>query len=156
MKSYKWETESIDLESVVVLRSEKSANIFFENIYPHWPEPVVVSADGIFPKDQKLKDFSMEKLRTDEKLPVILFGGDLKKTLNIISNKIFYMDEFLKSDLYRFYPGEAAFNWTERGIARFCFHWSRMNRIDDRKSFNDQRNTFNPESCKWYINMLYE
>lgn len=156
MKSYKWKTESIDLDSLVVLRSEKSADLFFEKIYPHWPEPIVVSADGAFPKDQQLKDFSIEQLKTNKDLRVILFGGDLKNTLNIISDKILYIDYFLVNDLYRFVPSESAFNWTERGIARFCYNWILMNNVDDRKSFLDQRSTFNPESSKWYVNMLYE
>lgn len=153
---YKWHTESIFLNSIVVLKSEKSASLFLEKIYPYWTESVIVSADGAFPKDQQLKEFAFEQLKTNKDLPVILFNGNLQQQLEIVSNKILPLDIFFRDDMYRFDASEAYFNWNERSIARLCFQWVNLVNKNSRETYIDMREMFNPESIKWYINMVYE
>jgi hypothetical protein len=127
-----------------------------ETVYQQWADTIVVSTDGVYPKDAQLKELVLSKLRTDQDLPVVVFGASCISVLEIVSNKILTMDAFFNADLYRFDSSESTFNWNERKIAVFISKWaeqiSASTRIDDA----DYRPLFHPDSSKWYHRLIFE
>ena len=155
---YKWSLESIHVNSITILPSENTAQEFMDKIYPYWAESIIVSADGVFPKDEKLKELALAKLAEDQNLPVVVFGEIYLKNLSIASNKKLIMDEYLKRDMYKYDDSESVFNWNARSIATFCFIWVSQNQngSDPRLNYVDMRNMHNPESIRWYHDLIYK
>jgi hypothetical protein len=151
---YNWQKESIRIDSVTIFRSADSAKIFLEKVYPHWPETIIVSADGEFPQDIKLKNLVIDRLGKNENLPIIVFGRAALENLEIVSKKKLIMDEFLDKAMYKFDKSEKVFDWNEYNIAMFCFLWVSQNK-DLRINYADMRETYNPESINWYNNLIY-
>ena len=156
MIEYKWSSESIQVNSVTVVKSAASAELFIETVYQQWADTIVVSADGVYPKDAQLKELVLSKLCTDQDLPVVVFGASCISVLGIVSKKTLTMDAFFNADLYRFDSSESTFNWDERKIAVFISKWaeqiSASTRIDDA----DYRPLFHPDSIKWYHRLIFE
>jgi hypothetical protein len=153
---YKWSSESIHVNSITILPSENTAQEFMDKIYPHWAESIIVSADGVFPKDEKLKELALAKLVEDQNLPVVVFGEIYLKNLSIASNKKLIMDEYLKRDMYMYDDSESVFNWNARSIAMFCFIWVSQFGPEPRLNYVDMRNIYNPQSIRWYHNLIYK
>jgi hypothetical protein len=139
-----------------VVKSAASAELFMQTIYQRWADTIVVSADGVYPKDNQLKELALSKLRTDQDLPVVVFGASAVSILGIVSKKTLTMDAFFNADLYRFDSSERVFNWDERKIAMFISKWAEQisdgARIDDA----DYRPLFHPESSEWYHRLIFE
>ena len=152
---YNWHETSVQINAVTIFRSSKSAQVFLDKVYPHWPETVVVSADGVFPRDPKLKNLVLDELGKNENLPVIIFGSVCAENLQIASKKKLIMDEFLNRDMYRFDKSEKVFNWNEYSIAMFCSIWV-LQTQNLRLNYTDMRDYFHPESISWYNSLIYE
>ena len=152
---YKWSSESMYINSITILPNENNAQEFIDKIYPYWADTIIVSADGVFPKDEKLKELALAKLSEDQNLPVVVFGATYLKNLSIASKKKLIMDDFLKSDMYKFDESESVFNWNARSIATFCFIWVSQNGSDARLNYVDMRTMHNPKSIRWYNNLIY-
>ena len=155
MMQYKWQKESVQINSVTIFRSADSAKIFLDKVYPHWTETVIVSADGEFPQDIRLKNLVIDELGKNENLPIIVFGTIALENLKIVSKKKLIMDEFLNKAMYRFDKSEKVFDWNEYNIAMFCFLWVSQNK-NSRINYAVMREIYNPESIKWYHNLIYQ
>lgn len=155
MMQYNWHSENVHINSITILRDEKCAQEFMDRIYPYWSDSIIVSADGVFPIDEKLKELALITLSTNETLPVVVFDARSLENLSVASNKKLFMDEFFKNDMYRFDNSESVFNWNERSIAMFCFLWVSQDNYGLRPTHADIRVMFNPESIKWYHNLIY-
>jgi hypothetical protein len=153
---YKWHSESVQFNSITILRSEKSAQTFLDKIYPHWTDTIVVTADGVFPKSQQLKEAALSLLSSEDKLPVVVFGATSLESIPVVSSKKLIMDEFLNNDMYRFDTAESAFNWNERSIAMFCFIWVNQNNSELRLNYENMTDLFHPDSIRWYNKLVYE
>ena len=156
MTEYKWSSESIQVNSITVVKSAAAAELFMQTIYNWWADTIVVSADGIYPKDTQLKELVLSRLQTDLNVPVVVFGATCISTLGIVSNKILTMDAFFMADLYRFDSSESAFNWDERKIAVFISKWAEQISASARASDADWRPLFHPDSSKWYHRLIFE
>lgn len=154
--TFNWHSESVQINSITILPTEKSAQEFLDKIYPHWTDTIVVSADGVFPKDTTLKNLVIDSLSSNVNLPVVVFGANSLKKITVASTKKLIMDDFFLNDMYRFDSSESAFNWNARSIAMFCLIWVNQNGSEVRENYADFREMFNPESVKWYVNMIYE
>lgn len=154
--TYKWHSESVQINSVTIFKTEQSAQEFVDKIYPHWTDTIVVSADGAFPKDQILKGLVLNSLENRDDLPVVVFGFTALQGMKIASQKKLIMDEFLNNDMYRFDNSESVFNWNARSIAMFCFLWVSQNSNELRPSYADMRPMYNPDSVRWYNNLIYD
>jgi hypothetical protein len=155
MIEYKWSSESIQVNSITVVRSAESAELFMQTIYQHWADTIVVSVDGAYPKDTQLKELVMSKLQTDVAVPVVVFGASCLQTLEIVSTKILVMDGFFMADFYRFDSSECVFDWNERKIAAFIAKW--VNQLtNNRKDYFDYRPLYHPDSIKWYHRLIFE
>lgn len=153
---YNWHLESVNINSITILNSEKSAQEFMDKIYPFWTDTIIVSADRVFPKDEKLKELALAKLSEDQNLPVIVFGQLSLEKIPVISNKKLIMDEFLSNDMYRYHDSERVFNWDEKSIAMFCFFWVNQSSESRRLNYADMREVYNPDSFRWYNHLIYE
>ena len=156
MIEYKWSSESIQVNSVTVVKSAAAAELFMETVYQWWADTIVVSADGIYPKDAQLKELVLSKLKTDANIPVVVFGASSIPNLGIVSNKILIMDEFFIADLYRFDSSESVFNWNERKIASFISKWAEQISAITRVNDADYRPLYHPDSSKWYHRLVFE
>lgn len=154
--TFNWHSESVQLNSITILHTEKSAQEFLDKIYPHWTDTIVVSADGVFPKDTTLKNLAIDTLATNVNLPIVVFGANSLKKITVASTKKLIMDNFLHQDMYRFDSSESVYNWNARSIAMFCFTWVNQNGSEVRESYADLREMFHPESIRWYNNLIYE
>lgn len=156
MTEYKWSSESIQVNSITVVKSAAAAELFMQTVYQWWADTIIVSADGVYPKDTQLKELVLTKLRTDLEVPVVVFGASCATILEIVSKKILTMDEFFKADLYRFDSSECAFNWNERMIAKFISKWAEQISASARIDDADYRPLFHPDSSKWYHRLIFE
>jgi len=154
--TFNWHSESVQINSITILHSEKSAEEFLDKIYPHWTDTIVVSADGVFPKDTKLKNLVIDSLSTNVNLPIVVFGANSLKKITVASTKKLIMDDFFQKDMYRFDDSEIVFNWDARSIAMFCFIWVNQNGSAVRENYADFREIFHPQSVRWYNNLIYE
>jgi hypothetical protein len=150
-----WEIDSIQINSITVLKTAMAAELFLEKVYPEWTDTIVASADGVYPKDQRLNALIFNHLKTHTTVPVVVFGVNSIKRLGIISQNILKMDEFLTADFYRFSPTEKIFNWTDTMIAGFLNIWVRQ-LSNGRENNADTRPFFDPKSIQWYHNILFE
>jgi hypothetical protein len=157
MTEYKWSSESIQVNSITVVKSAAAAELFMQTIYQLWADTIVVSADGVYPKDAQLKELVMSKLQTDVAVPVVVFGASCHQILGIVSKKTLTMDAFFIADLYRFDSSECTFNWDDRMIATFISKWAGQvldgaRRTDDA----DYRPLYHPDSSKWFHRLIFE
>ncbi len=152
---YNWDSESIQINSITVFKSGKSAKMFMEQIYPYWSDSIVVSDDGEYPTDPKLKELVLEKLKTDVNCPVIIFANYLEN-LQIASTRTLGMQYFLEYDFYRFDSSERIFYWDERKIATFLDCWIKQCQGNIRPNQADMRQLFHPDSVAWYHSLVFE
>jgi hypothetical protein len=156
MTEYKWSSESIQVNSITVVKSAETAELFMQTIYNWWADTIVVSADGTYPKDIQLKELVLSRLQTDLDVPVVVFGATCIPELGIVSNKTLTMDAFFMADLYRFDSSESIFNWDERKIGTFISKWAEQISASARSSDADWRPLFHPDSSKWYHRLIFE
>jgi hypothetical protein len=146
-----WSVDSLDINAVVILETKEKADIFFEKIYPLWADPIVITGDGSYPKDENVKFAVLKKLQTSENLPVIVFHIPTFKSMNVLSKNLLLMTDLIREDTFRFYE-KKPFNWTDTSLAAFMNFWtmqnSKLTRVDNLdSSWKEYRN---PDSLDWY------
>lgn len=150
-----WAIDSIQVNCITVLKTAAAAELFLEKIYPVWTDTIVVSADGVYPKNPRMNSFIFDHLKTHSTVPVIVFGRSTIKKLDIASQNILKMDSFLTADFYRFSPNEKTFNWDDTMMAGFLNIWVRQ-LANGRENNADTRPFFDPKSIQWYHNILFD
>lgn len=150
-----WAVDSIQINSITVLKTAAAAELFLERVYPEWTDTIVASADGVYPKNPRLNALIFNHLKTHATVPVVVFGNSTIKQLGIVSQHILKMDDFLTADFYRFSPNEKIFNWNETMMAGFLNIWVRQ-LANGRENNADLRPFFDPKSIQWYHNILFD
>jgi len=87
----------LDINNVIFLKNDIAATYYRENIFPHNIESIIVTADYTWPKDEKVRNFIWEQIKTD-KLDVIAIGTDHLDMVNNVTH-LFVIDKFISNDI---------------------------------------------------------
>lgn len=111
MQDYLENLLPFDCSKVIIFRNAKSAEYFLDTLYNYSIDLIVVSADGVYPKNQIVKEKTFETLKTDHRINVFLLGKDcISYVPDIKTRKIFLLDELLEYDLQK--SGKDKFNFS--------------------------------------------
>ena len=155
MQEIIWSPESLDISVVTLFEKKEQADVFFEKIYPLWTDPIVVTEDGYYPVNPVLKEKVLTELKTNDKLPIILFSIISYIKMNVISKNILNVETLIKEDTYRFYNVKP-FNWTDLGLVKLFSEFTKLKYYIERPNYlgDSWIEYVNPESLDWYHKLV--
>ena len=123
-----------NIDRIALFSCSQSADIFMKEVFPHFSHCIVVSADGVYPKNKELSKKARSALEMNFKLKVVVFNITALKSVPVLSERVFLMDELLMQG-HRNHPADRdlGFLFSPEQLAymmeRFFTQWDRLLRI---------------------------
>lgn len=149
----------LPLDRVVLFADSIGAEAFLENVFPHFTNCLVASADRVYPKRPELKAALFRALEEKEKIRVAVFQIEALKAVSLKTERIFVMDEILMQDFKR-HPTDRAssFGFTPERIAflleAYFGQWDKMERIGNSAFAYSNFREFKHEKFDWRASLL--
>lgn len=87
------------MKSIVLLQTDKNAEAFFENVFPHHTNLIVATADGTYPREASLANRVREVIQKDPEISLAVIGADSLRILPPATKKILILDEILGMEM---------------------------------------------------------
>lgn len=129
-------TNAIQVDRIALFAHAASAQAFLDEVFPWFCHCLVVSADGVFPRDESLKARAQEELASNKKIKIIVFGATALKKMNVTSERFVVMDDLLMQDLKSHQMDRAlGLDFSPPKLANFMENffsqWDRLQRMND-------------------------
>jgi hypothetical protein len=151
------EIENIEIRNVLIFDKDSACDIYMEKLFPLWTDVVLVSLEGKYPRDERLKDRVFTELENNPDLYVIQFGYN-SETLKIASNKKFKMSYFLLRDLIMYDRHNPEFNFNEELIISVLMSLTESSlaavNLKRPQIYNHLIDSAVKDSVKWYHSLL--
>ena len=85
------------IKNIVLCKNEQSARHFLDHVYDHFIDCIVVSADGVYPKNTSLRNKVIFELSTNVKINLIVINADGLNKFKIKTDKILILDDLFLS-----------------------------------------------------------
>lgn len=129
-------SNAINVDRVALFSNATSAQAYLDEVFPWFCHCLIVSADGVFPRNESLRVRAQAELATNKKIKVIVFGATAIKKMNLATERFVVMDDLLMQDLKShkmdralgldFSPAKLA-NFMEN----FFSQWDRLQRMNN-------------------------
>jgi len=85
---------------VICVKDEQVANYFIDQLYPYHIECMIISADGVYPKDKNVAEKLWDTLKKDKRVGIVTIGKGCSSYLkNVATSKIIALDDILEQDI---------------------------------------------------------
>jgi hypothetical protein len=158
-QSFDLKPETWVLDRVLLFHDAKGAHAFLEVVFPRFANCLVVSADGIFPRNPDLAGRVRRALAEKEGVRVAVFGMSALKTIPVKSRRLLVMDELLMQDFKR-HPVERGLSlgFTPEKLAfvleNFFSQWDKLERIGNAEFGYSHFSEYNQEKFDWRARLL--
>ena len=85
------------IKNIVICKNKESTEYFLENVYQHFIDCIVVSADKTYPLNPSLNSKVFDALENDNTLNLIVINADSINNLNVKTQKILLLDDIFLS-----------------------------------------------------------
>lgn len=149
----------LPLDRVVLFADSIGAEAFLENVFPHFTNCVVASADRAYPKNPELSAALFLALREKEKIRVAVFQIEALKAVPLKSDRVFVVGDILMQDFKR-HPSDRAlgFGFTPEKVAflldSYFGQWDKMERIGNSAFAYSNFKEFKSENFDWRASLL--
>lgn len=156
---FAFDIKSMAIDRIAIFASQKGADVFLREVYPHYPNVIIVSADGIYPKHSDLKKKVFEAILNKSDLKAIVFNLSALKDIAIKTERILVMDDLIMQD-YKDHPAERLLqiNFTIDKIIflmdNFFRQWEKMARIGNINFAYDNFKEYNKDKFDWKRELL--
>lgn len=151
------EIENIDIKNVVILDTDKSGDIYMENLFPLWTNVIVVTLEGKYPKNDHLKKIVFDRIENDPSINCIQFGSNSEK-YPVKSEKRLRMSHFLLKDLTYLSYQKPEFNFDHGMIISLMmsFTGDSISRLSKERlqTYDSIINRADSTSIKWFHDLL--
>lgn len=89
------------IDRIVLFAEASAAALFLERAFPRFTDCLVVSADGAFPREPRLRARALQALREDLRLRVVVFGLSALKEIPLATERFLVMDDLVMQDFRR-------------------------------------------------------
>jgi hypothetical protein len=149
--------DHLEIKNIVIMDSDISGDIYMEKLFPLWTDVVVLTLEGKYPYNQKLRSNILKELKINEKIYCFCFGADSDK-YQMATQKKLRMAPFFFKDL-KFSPyNQVEFGFDEEKIIALMMAFVgdsmsrlRIERIDRYDSLLDYAEA---DSVKWYHHLI--
>jgi hypothetical protein len=149
----------LPIDRVVLFADRSGAVAFLANVFPHFTNCLVASADRAYPLDPGLNRALFSALEEKEKIRVAVFQVEALKGISLKSDRIFVMDEILMQDFKR-HPTDRAVSlgFTPERVAflleSYFSQWDKLERIGNASFAYSNFKEFKHESFDWRAALL--
>jgi hypothetical protein len=151
------EIENIEIRNVLIFDKDDACDLYMEHLFPLWTDVVLVSLEGKYPIDQRLKDRVFSELENNPNLFVVQFGYH-SENFKVASNKKFKMSYFLLRDLVMYDRHHPEFNFNAESIISVLMSLTEsplaVSNIRRPQIYNHVIDSAVDDSKKWYHNLL--
>lgn len=149
--------EHLEIKNVVILDSDKAGDIYMEKLFPYWIDVTIITLEGKYPLNVKLREKVLKELEHNENLICFCFGAKADRYPLKTKTKL-RLSLFLYKDLTFNKWSEAIFNFNEERIVGLMMGFSgdsmarlKIERID---KYNSLLKIAQPDSVKWYHHLI--
>lgn len=121
------------IDRIVLFTESTSAQLFMQHVFPINCNCIIVSRDGVYPRNPELRARVESAVRENPKLRVAVFNVAALRGWDLVSDRVLVMDEFIMQD-FKHHPAERLnrldFNPTKIAFMIDCFfnQWDRIPR----------------------------
>lgn len=94
--------ENLHVDYVVLLDSDESGDLYMQHLFPMWTQVIVVTLDGKYPLDARLRNRVLSELEHNENIYCMIFGARASSSMKIATKRRLHMVDFLFTDLVHF------------------------------------------------------
>lgn len=122
------------IDRIALFSNHKNAEAFLTAVFPHNTNCIIVSADGIFPKNAALAQRARLAIAKNNKLKLVVFNILALKDTQPATDRILLLDEILMQD-FRNHPADRGVGLSLSAeklahlMEKFFTQWDRMHRI---------------------------
>lgn len=85
----------VSTKNIIFFRSGSDVEIYLANVAPYFMDAVLVSADGLYPKDPVVKKKAMDSLSDDPSTVVVVFNTDAFSRMKVATQRILALDNIM-------------------------------------------------------------
>jgi hypothetical protein len=151
------EISNIDVKHVVILDTDTAGDLYMEKMYPLWCDVIVVTLEGKYPLDARLRKRVLDELATNKNIYCMFYGARGTQELDILSDRRLFVSNFLVRDLQIFkWQKQATFELDEFRIIELCMVF--CNTMYDTSRIQTYNFTIDQlqdnSSVKWYHQLI--
>lgn len=94
--------DNLHVDYVVLLDSDSAGDLYMQHLYPMWTQVIVVTLDGKYPLDARLRARVLSELASNENIFCMIFGAKILNTIPVATKRKLHMVDFLFTDLVHF------------------------------------------------------
>ena len=149
--------ENLEIKNVVILDSDSAGDLYMEKLFPYWVDVTVITLEGKYPLDAKLRNRVLKELETNESLFCFCFGSSADK-YPLKTKKKLRLAPFFYKDLAFNKWTQGIFNFNEDKIVglMMAFVGDTMSRLKIERidKYNSLLDIAEPSSVKWYHQLI--